>query len=98
MKAELALAVGVVAVAAYFIYQATSQPTNATGSSCAGDWTDYVNPACWWTGATATVSNEVNTATNEVNIILIVVALVVVAVVALLEFGHLDIAALLPRV
>lgn len=86
-KLELTLVVGVVAIAGYFIYKAISQPTDVTSSSCAGDWTDYINPACWVGGVFSTVSNEVNTATNEINIILIVVGLVVVAVVGLLAFG-----------
>ncbi len=78
---------GVLAIGAYFVYSATSSPTNQTGSACAGDWTDYVNPACWITGAQANFSNEVNTGTNEINTVLIVVALLVVLVVGLLAFG-----------
>lgn len=79
--------VAVVAVAGYFIYKAVSAPTDQTGSACAGDWTDYINPACWLTGGQAQLSNEVNTATNELNTVLIIVGVVIVLLVGLLAFG-----------
>ena len=64
------VAVGVLAIAGYFIYNATQN------AACAGDWTDYFNPACWLSGAT-----------SELNTILIIVALVIVLVIGLLAFG-----------
>jgi hypothetical protein len=79
--------VGAVAVGGYFIYKATSAPTDQTGNACAGDWTDYVNPVCWLSGVSAEASNTVNSATNEINTILIVVGIVIVLLVALLAFG-----------
>lgn len=90
MNEKTALIIGgiaVVGIAGYFIYSAISSPTSQTGSACSGDWTDYVNPACWLTGAQANLSNEVNTATNEVNTILIIIGVIAVLLVALLAFG-----------
>ena len=84
---ELVLIGGALALGGYFVYRATSQPTDVQASACSGDWTDAVNPLCWYSGLTASVSNEVNTATNELNIVLIIVAVVVVLVIALLAFG-----------
>lgn len=84
------LAVGIVggiAIAGYFVYQATSQPTNQTGSDCAGDWTDYFNPLCWASGVGASLSNEADQATNEINTVLIIVAVFIVVIVGLLAFG-----------
>lgn len=83
----ISAAVGVLAIAAYFVYQATSAPTNQTGSSCSGSWTDYINPACWLTGAQAQVSNDINAGTNEINTILIIVGVVVLIVVGVLAFS-----------
>jgi hypothetical protein len=83
----IAIAVGIVAVAAYLVIRSTSQSTGQTAGACSGDWTDYVNPACWLGGAEASISNAANTATNEINTILIILAVVVVAVVGLLAFG-----------
>lgn len=81
------LAVGGLAVAGYFVYKSVSAPTNQTSSSCSGDWTDYVNPACILGGITSSASNAVNTATNELNTILIILAIVAVLVIGLLAFG-----------
>jgi cytochrome bd-type quinol oxidase subunit 2 len=85
--AGLALAVGVVALGAYLVINATSKPTEQTSSACAGDWTDYINPACIIGGVTSTASNAANMAANELNTILIILAVVAVAVVGLLAFG-----------
>ena len=71
----------------YFVYKAISLPTDVTASACAGDWTDYINPACWLGGAQAEVSNASNQFSNELNTVLIILAVVVVLVIALLAFG-----------
>lgn len=71
-----ALAVGVLAVAAYFIVRATSN----TASSCSGDWSDWFNPACILQSTVAGAENEVNTL-----VIIVVVGLIVI--VGLLAFG-----------
>lgn len=77
MNSILAITVvGVLAVAAYLIVSATSN----TASSCSGDWTDYINPACIFSGILSNAENEVNT-------IVILVVLAAVAIVALLAFG-----------
>lgn len=70
------LAVGLVAVAGYFLVNATS----STATECNGDWTDYFNPVCWVSSASAYASNEINT-------ILIILGVVVVLVIALIAFG-----------
>lgn len=72
----ITLAVGVVAIGAYFVINSTRAQT----SECAGDWTDAINPACW-------VQSGVTTATSEINTILIILAVVVILVVGLLAFG-----------
>jgi predicted permease len=79
--------VGAIAIGGYFIYQSTSQPTDQTGSDCAGDWTDYFNPLCWASGLGASVSNAADQATNEINTVLIIVAVFIVVIVGLLAFG-----------
>lgn len=84
---EIILIAGALIIGGYFVYQATSQPTSQSSSECAGDWTDYFNPACWFGGLSATLSNEANTATNELNTILIILGLVAVLVVGFLAFG-----------
>jgi hypothetical protein len=81
------LLVGGIAVGAYFVINAVSQPTQQTGSFCNGDWTDYFNPLCWVSALGASSSNTIDTATNEANTVLIIVAVVVVLVVGLLAFG-----------
>lgn len=68
---QLVLAVGVVAIAGYFIYQATQN-----SSACSGGVTDYFNPYCWFSG----VASEANT-------LIIVIAVVIVLVIGLLAFG-----------
>ena len=87
MKTELIIVGGVVLVGGYFVYKAISKPTDITSGSCAGDWTDYINPACWYGGASAEIANASNAFTNELNTILIIVGLVVVAIIGLLAFG-----------
>jgi len=72
----ITLAVGVVAIGAYFVIHATQTQT----SECSGDWTDALNPACW-------VQSGVSTATSEINTILIILAVVIILVVGLLAFG-----------
>jgi hypothetical protein len=67
----IVVAVGVLAIAGYFIYQATSESSDCD----TGTWTDYL-PNCWFSGVT-----------SEINTVLIIVALVVVLVVGLLAFG-----------
>jgi hypothetical protein len=79
--------VGGVAIAAYFVFDAISQPTQQTGSFCNGDWTDYINPLCWISSLGAASSNTINTATNEANVILILAVVLIIAVVGLLAFG-----------
>ncbi len=74
------VAVGVLAIAGYFIYNAT-QSSDESSAGCTGiSWIDAVNPFCYLSQAASGVTNEVNT-------ILIIVALVVVLVVGLLAFG-----------
>lgn len=86
--AVLLLAVGGgLVIGGYFVYKATSAPVNIQTDACAGDWTDYINPACWLGGAQASLSNEVNTATNELNTVLIILAVIIILVIALLAFG-----------
>ena len=85
--ALIAIGAGVVLVGGYFVYKSTSLPTDATASACAGDWTDYINPACWLGGAQAEVSNAANQFSNELNTVLIILAVVVILVIALLAFG-----------
>jgi hypothetical protein len=63
--------VGLLAVSAYFIINATS-----TGSDCTGTWTDLFNPSCWAAAGSA-----------EINTILIILAAVVIIVVGLVAFG-----------
>jgi hypothetical protein len=64
----LTLAVGVVAIAGYFIYNATQS------NECTGSFTDYFNPACLFSG----VTSEVNT----LIIVIAVVIIAVVAILA----------------
>jgi len=78
---------GALAVGGYLVYRSTSQPTNIQADACAGDWTDLINPLCWASSASASVSNEVNAASNELNTVLIILAVVVILVIALLAFG-----------
>lgn len=78
---------GAVVIGGYFVYQSISRPTDQTSSYCSGDWTDAINPACWLGGIQDEESDAVNTATNEINTILIVLAVVVILVVGLLAFG-----------
>lgn len=86
-SALIVLGAGVVLVGGYFVYKATSLSTEATASACAGDWTDYINPACWLGGAQAEVSNAANQFSNELNTVLIILAVVVVLIIGLLAFG-----------
>jgi hypothetical protein len=72
----IAIVIGALAIAAYFVVNATDQ----TPSLCSGNWTDYFNPICWASSADSAASNELNT-------VLIILAFVVVAVVGLLAFG-----------
>jgi hypothetical protein len=77
----IVIAVGVLAIAAYFIYNATQSSGDSSSAGCSGiAWIDAVNPFCYVSEAASGVSNEVNT-------ILIILALVVVLVVGLLAFG-----------
>jgi hypothetical protein len=76
----IVVAVGVLAIAGYFIYNAT-QPSGNSSAGCTGvDWLDAINPFCYASEAASGISSEVNT-------VLIVLALVVVLVVGLLAFG-----------
>jgi hypothetical protein len=68
---QIVLAVGVLAIAGYFIYNATQ-----SGSACSGGIFDAINPACLLSG----VSSEVNT-------LIIVLGVIIVLVVGLLAFG-----------
>lgn len=70
---SVALIVGVLAIAAYFVVNATDQTTDCSGISA-------FNPACW-------LSSITNTATNELNTVLIILGLVIVLVIGLLAFG-----------
>jgi hypothetical protein len=79
--------IGVLAIAGYFVYQATSAPTNQVSSSCNGDWTDNINPACLLGGLVSSSSNTINSATNEINVIVIIIAVTVLIVVAVLAFS-----------
>ena len=79
--------VGVVVIGGYFVYKSISAPVQQQTTGCSGDWTDYINPGCWYSGLTTGLSNEVNTATNEINTILIILAVVAVLLVGLLAFG-----------
>ena len=74
--APLVLIVGLLAIAGYVVYTATSQ----IPSECAGDWTDYVNPFCWFGSASSA-------ATNELNLALLIVGGFIVIIVGLLAFG-----------
>jgi hypothetical protein len=85
--AELVLIGGGLLIGGYFVYKSISKPTDTQSDSCSGDWTDYINPACWLGGAQASFTNATNTFSNELNTVLIILAIVVVAVVALLAFG-----------
>jgi hypothetical protein len=67
----LIVAVGVVGIGAYLVINSTSQ----SGGSCA--WYDI---ACQ-------LGSAADTATNEINTILIILGLIVVAVIGLLAFG-----------
>jgi len=78
---------GALAVGGYFVYKATSQPTDVQADACAGDWTDLINPLCWASSASASVANDVNAVSNELNTVLIILAVVVILVIALLAFG-----------
>lgn len=68
------LAVGVLAVAAYFIAQAIS----STPSSCSG--IESINPFCY-------ITNIINNTESEIGTIVIVLVLGIVAIVALLAYG-----------
>lgn len=81
------VAVGAVGIVGYFVYKATSHPTNASSDYCSGDWTDYVNPACWIGGLTSSASNAEATISNELNTVLLIIGAIVVIVIALLAFG-----------
>lgn len=70
---SVAVIIGALAIAAYFVVNSTDQSTDCSGISA-------FNPACW-------LSSITNTVTNEANTILIIVALVIVVVVGLLAFG-----------
>jgi hypothetical protein len=59
----LVLAVGVVAIAGYFIYTATQS------NECTGSIWDYVNPACLFSG----VTTEVNTVLIVVGVVIVAV-------------------------
>jgi ABC-type antimicrobial peptide transport system permease subunit len=85
--AIIALGAGVVLVGGYFVYKATSLPTEQVASACSDDWTDAFNPACWASKADAGLSNAANTFSNELNTVLIILAVVVVLVIGLLAFG-----------
>jgi hypothetical protein len=73
--------VGAIAVGAYFVINATAQPTD---QSCNFDLSD---PTTWLCPFTSPISNAVDTATNELNTVLIILAVVVLGVIALLAFG-----------
>lgn len=83
----LIVAGGALAVAGYFVYNATSQPTNQSGDCDYSNWYDYINPVCLLSSGSATVSNSENAATNEINIVLIIVAALIALVIGLLAFG-----------
>jgi hypothetical protein len=72
----ITVAVGTLALIGYFLYKST----NTTASACSGAWYDSINPACLLEGATAQVSNELNT-------VLIILGVLVAVVVGLLAFG-----------
>jgi hypothetical protein len=78
---------GAVVVGGYFVYKAVSQPTDQSSDYCTGDWTDAINPLCWLGGVQDEASNTINTATNEVNTVLIILGVVLVLVIGLLAFG-----------
>jgi hypothetical protein len=68
--------VGVLAVASYFLVNATSN----TSSSCTGGLLDYVNPFC-------IIGSIVDNAENELNTVVIIILLAVIALVALILFS-----------
>lgn len=74
--AYIVLAVGVVAIAGYFIYNATQS------SACTGSIWDYVNPACLLSGATSEI--------NTLVIVIAVTIVAVIALLAFgTQTGHL---------
>lgn len=77
---------GGVAIVGYFVYSATSAPTNNTATGCDGFF-GSLNPACFLSGILATDANAADAVTNEVNTILIIVAVVIVLIVGFLAFG-----------
>ena len=68
--------VGVLAVASYFLVNATAN----TSSSCTGGILDYINPFC-------IVGSAIDNAENELNSVVIIILLAVVALVALILFS-----------
>lgn len=85
--AELIVIGGIVAIGGFVVYKAVSQPTQQVASACSGDWTDLIDPRCWYSSLTTGISNEANNFTNELNTVLIILAVVVILVIALLAYG-----------